>query len=121
MTTDLLNQLSAVIATAETNRLDAERWHHLITLLGDLGYGPRITPAQIAELVPNIHGLQELSAATQEVVPAQPAGSKMPRRKLTPEDERVVRARSENGCHPEQIAQDLGLTLRAVTKFLDHA
>jgi hypothetical protein len=119
MTADLLSQLTAVIATAETNRIDAERWYHLITLLGDLGYGPRITPEQIAELVPNIHGLQELSAATQEVVPAPPAGSKMPRRKLTVEDERVIEARTDAGIAPEQIASDLGLSLKAVVAYLE--
>jgi DNA-binding NarL/FixJ family response regulator len=119
MTTELLSQLTAVIATAETNRVDAERWYRLITLLGDLGYGPRITPEQIAELVPNIHGLQELSATTQEVVPAQPAGSKMPRRKLTSEDERVITARSDAGCPAAQIAEDLGIAQKIVRDFLD--
>ena len=49
----------------------------------EAGYGPRITPAQIVSLMPNVHGINEILAATQEVVPAQPAGSKMPRRKLT--------------------------------------
>ena len=117
MTVDLLAQLQAVISTAETNRIDAERWYHLITLLGDLGYGPRITPEQIAELVPNLHDLRKLSAATQEVAPAQPAGSKMPRRKLTAEDERVITARFTAGCPAGQIAEDLGIAQKSIRDF----
>jgi hypothetical protein len=121
MTTDLLTQLNTLITNAESNQADAERWHHLITLLGALGYGPRITPDQIAELVPNIHGLQELSAATQETVPTQPAGSKMSRRKLTVDDKRALTTWKRAGGKPERIAKDLGISLSAVEKFFDAA
>lgn len=64
---DLLSQLIAVLVTAETNRVDAERWHHLIDLLGALGYGSRITPGQIASLVPDTYDINEIIAATREV------------------------------------------------------
>jgi len=118
---DLLNQLQAVIETAETNRIDAERWHNLVTMLGDLGYGPRIEPAQIAELVPNLRGLQELASSTQEVGPAS-AGPKMPRRKLTLADEHNIMALESKGWSPEQIADDLGLAKSAVRQYIaDHA
>lgn len=118
MTADLLNQLTAVIETAEINRVDAARWQNLLDLLSKLGYGPRVMPEQIAELVPNIRGLQELATATQEVVPA-PAGSKFPRRKLTPEDEPVISDRFRNGLSAEQIADDLGIAQRSVVTFID--
>lgn len=42
MTADLLNQLTAVIETAEINRVDAARWQNLLDLLSKLGYGPRV-------------------------------------------------------------------------------
>ena len=50
----------------------------------EAGYGPRITPSQIVDLVPNVHLMNEFVAATQETVPTQTAGSKMPRRDIVP-------------------------------------
>ena len=98
MSTELLAQLNALIADAERSAVEAELWRETRRLMLEAGYGPRITPAQIVSLVPNIHGINEILAATQEVV-AAPAGSKMPRRKLTVEDERVIMARS-SARHP---------------------
>jgi hypothetical protein len=118
MSTELLAQLNALIAGAEASAGEAELWRETRRLMIEAGYGPRITPAQIVALVPNVHGINEILAATQEVVPAS-AGSKFPRRKLTVEDEREIRSQSDDGRHPEQIAADLGVSCKAVVAFLE--
>lgn len=119
MQTELLSQLNALIADAEANQVEAELWRETRRLMVEAGYGPRISPAQIVDLVPNVHGINEILAATQEVVPAQTAGSKMPRRKLTVEDERVILARTAQDCPPEQIAKYLNLAPSVVARFID--
>lgn len=118
-TSDLIAQIQSLAAEHDTLQADAAQWRALLALTAELGYGPRLTPAQIAELLPNVHGIQEIIAASQEVVPAPSAGSKMPRRKLTLEDERVITARSRAGSHPERIAADLGISLKAVVAYLE--
>lgn len=118
MSTELLAQLNALIANAEANQADADKWHALLGMLSGMGYGPRIMPQQIADLVPNVHGINEIAGYSQEVVPA-PAGSKFPRRKLTQEDERIITDRSLAGSHPEQIADDLGVARKSVIAFLE--
>jgi hypothetical protein len=118
MTTELLTQLQSLIADAERNALHAALWQETVRLCQEIGYGPRITPTQIVEMLPNLHGINEILAATQEVLPAA-AGSKMPRRKLTLEDERVITARSDAGCAPAQIAEDLGIAQKIVRDFID--
>lgn len=119
MNTQLLTQLNSLIADAEANQGDADLWRETRRLMIEIGYGPRITPAQIVSLVPNAHGINEILAATQEVAPTSSTGPKMPRRKLTAEDERVILARSLAGIHPDQIADDLGIARRAVVAYLD--
>ena len=119
MTTDLLSQLNALIADAEANQVDAELWRETRRLMMEAGYGPRILPAQIFDLVPNVHLMNEFVAATQEVVPASTTGTKMPRRKLTLEDERVITARAASGCPAAQIAEDLGIAPKVVRNLLD--
>jgi DNA-binding NarL/FixJ family response regulator len=119
MSTELLTQLQSLIAGAEANAGEAELWRETRRLMIEAGYGRAITPAQIVSLVPNVHGINEILAATQEVAPPQPAGSKMPRRKLTLDDELVIRARSENGAQPKQIAQALGVSLKAVVAYIE--
>jgi hypothetical protein len=118
MSTELLTQLNALIADAERSAADAELWRETRRLMALAGYGPRITPAQIVALVPNVHGINEIVAATQEVV-AAPAGPKMPRRKLTPDDELVITNRFHAGSPPAQIAADLGIARKVVEQFLD--
>lgn len=119
MSAELLTQLNALIANAEANQVDAELWRETRRLMLEAGYGPRITPAQIVSLVPNVHGINEILAATQEAAPTQPAGSKMPRRKLTLEDERVIKTRCAAGERPEVIADDLGIARRVVSNYID--
>ena len=118
MSTELLAQLNALITSAEASAGEAELWRETRRLMINAGYGPRISPAQIVSLVPNVHGINEILAATQEVIPAQ-AGSKFPCRKLTREDEQVITARSENGIHPDKIADELGVARKSVIAFLE--
>jgi hypothetical protein len=119
MSTELLAQLNALIANAEANQVEAELWRETRRLMQEAGYGPRITPAQIVALVPNVHGINEILAATQEVVPA-PAGSKFPRRKLTPDDKRTIRLLHGQNFSAEQIADELGIACKVVVAFLEH-
>lgn len=118
MSTELLSQLQSLIADAERSAVDAELWQETRRLMIEAGYGPRITPAQIVALVPNVHGIHEILAATQEVV-AAPAGFKMPRRKLTTDDELVITNRYAAGSPPAEIAADLGLARKVVEQYLD--
>jgi hypothetical protein len=119
MSTELLAQFNALIAGAEASAAEAELWRETRALMIEAGYGPRITPAQIVALVPNVHGINEIVAATQEVVPAS-AGSKFPRRKLTPDDERTIRLLAGQDYSAERIAAELGLALKVVVTFLEH-
>ena len=118
MSTELLAQLNTLIANAEANQADADKWRALLGMLSGMGYGPRITPQQIADLLPNVHGINEIAGYSQEVVPAQ-AGSKFPRRKLTPDDERTIRILAGQNCTAEQIATELGVAHKSVVAFLE--
>lgn len=115
---DLLAQLNRVITEAEANNTKAALWEETKRLMGEAGYGPNITPAQIVSLVPNIHGINEIIEASKEVGPAD-AGPKMPRRKLTPDDEREIADRSATGQSAEQIADQLGLARKSVVAYLE--
>lgn len=117
-TSDLIAQIQNLAAEHDALQADAACWRQLQVLTAQLGYGPRITPALIAEMLPNVNDFQNLIAATQEVAP-KPFGAKFPRRKLTAEDERHITARAEAGLAPEQIASDLGLSLKSVVAFLE--
>lgn len=119
-TADLIAQIQNLAAEHDALQADAEQWRALQALTAQLGYGPRLTPAQIADLLPNVHGMQKIIAASQEVAPA-PTGAKFPRRKLTAEDERVITARTAAGVDPETIASDLGLALKVVVAFSERA
>ena len=106
MSTELLAQLNALIAGAEANAGRSR------TVAGDPPPDDRggLRPAHHARrrsssLVPNVHGINEILAATQEVVPAS-AGSKFPRRKLTPDDERTIRLLAGQNFAAEQIAAE---------------
>lgn len=119
MSTELLAQLNALIAGAEANQVEAELWRETRRLMSEAGYGPRITPAQIVSLVPNVQGINEILAATQEVVPAQPAGSKMPRRKIMPDDERTIRLLAGQNFSAEHIAGTLGIARKVMVAYLE--
>ena len=41
MSTELLAQLNALIANAETNQIEAELWRETRRLMIEVGYGPR--------------------------------------------------------------------------------
>jgi hypothetical protein len=116
---DLLAQIQQLATEHDALAAAAANWQDLLALTSELGYGPRLTPAQIAELLPNVHGFRELIAATQEVGPAQSAGAKFPRRKLTPEDERTIMAWRRAGGELEQVAKDRNLSLKAVVAFVE--
>jgi hypothetical protein len=118
MNTDLLSQLNTLIAEAEQKSADAELWRETRRLMAEAGYGPRITPAQIVALVPNVHGINEILAATQEVGPAS-AGPQMPRRKLTADDELEITNRNAAGQSPQEIADAIGVTRKVVVAWLD--
>lgn len=50
---DLLGQLEELIRSAEESQADADKWRELVVRLVEQGYGPRITPEQVASLAPN--------------------------------------------------------------------
>lgn len=121
---DLLAQLTATIEEAERNRVDAEKWRQLLYQLQQLGYGPRITPVQVAEIIGYLIEVNrrtaDLQANTQEQVAADhTAGCKMLRRKLRPGDEAAIEVYIKQGIKPDEIARQLGLTSSAVGKYFD--
>lgn len=50
-TAELLAQLNQMIAEHEAIAAESQLWHDLIGRLDELGYGPAITPEQIANLI----------------------------------------------------------------------
>lgn len=59
---DLLTQLNDLIRSAEANQAAADNWRNLVAMLADLGFGPRITPQQIVDVIPNIVILASIAA-----------------------------------------------------------
>lgn len=118
---ELLNQLQATLAEAEANNADAQKWRELVGLLGQLGYGPRISPDGVAEIVGILtevaRVLQQRLADSQEApLPAAPK-RRQPRRNLTEDDESQIHTFQRMGFTSAQIAEDLGVAKSSVEKF----
>jgi hypothetical protein len=89
---DLLAQLGDLINATQTVSADAEKWRLLLRLLSERGYGPRISPVSIANLVPSATYAAELVAASQEVPPpAAPKSGTGKRRIITDADREIIR------------------------------
>lgn len=118
---ELLTQLEAVINGAAADRNDAVRWQLLVKLLTERGYGPRIGPAEIADLVPDVRKILALVETTREVAPApeEPKSGHYPRRKLTAEDEQQIEAGRRQGFDAGQLAVDLGVAKASVARYLN--
>lgn len=117
---DLLTQLNTLIANAEANQEAADNWRNLVAELRAVGYGPRITPGQIASLVPAPMAIDAIIAATQEVRTPEATKSNMPRRKLSEDDKQWIDQAVAAGNSPKQIASQFGLSLAAVNAYLNH-
>jgi hypothetical protein len=114
---DLLAQLNKLIAEAERNEADANNWRTLLGLIGECGYGPRISPRQIVDLLPNVLMLAEVAASTQEVAAREATKSGMARRKITDDDRVRIDQLLGQGRDPAQIADELGLARSAVKSY----
>lgn len=115
---DLIRQLEELVAAAERNRQAAEKWHELVNGLRAVGYGPRISPEQIISLVPAPLAIDAVVAASQEAPAPGASKSAMPRRKLAGEDfQRIAELQIDHT--PQQIAAELGVTVRAINEYLD--
>lgn len=115
---DLMTQLQVLIDNAEASQTDAAKWRELIYLLGELGYGPRITPQQIVALVPDPENIRRLVSDTQEVGPSPADASKMARRKLTADDRTAIHQLAAQDYTAANIAAALGIARTAVEKEL---
>jgi hypothetical protein len=120
---ELLRQLYELIAAAEVDRGDAERWRTLVALLVERGYGPRIGPEDIAGLTPDVPAIMAVVVATQEVAaaPEESKSGKRPgmRRLLTADDESFIEAGRRQGFDATQMAAERGVTRSSVQKYLD--
>lgn len=121
---NLVEQLNALIVEAEASRAAADNWHQLVVLLTERGYGPRITPAQVASVCSNVNDLVALVAETQEAAPAAEATKRSGayRKRLTPADERRISELAlQPGISNQQIAAEIGVTRKVVDEFLSQA
>jgi len=118
VSSELLSQITALVADAETSRADATRWHDLIGYLMLAGYGPRLTPEMIAALVPEPKGIMEVVVASQEVEPMPPASQKMGRRKLNAADREAIHLAAQKYDSTSDIAFTLGIARAIVEKEL---
>jgi hypothetical protein len=118
MSSELLSQITALVADAEASRADATKWHDLIGYLMLAGYGPRLTPEIIAALVPEPKGIMEIVVASQEVEPMPPASPKMARRKLDAADRAAIRDLAAKNYTPVAIANKLGIARSVVEQEL---
>jgi hypothetical protein len=118
--TDLLGQLTALIADVETIRADAEKWRLLLRLLAERGgYGPLISPASIANLVPSATYVAEIVAASQEVpVPAAAPKSGSKRTVITDDIREDVAHLAAQGLKLAEIHQRTGISESAISRIL---
>lgn len=116
---DLLTQLNDLIKSAEANQVSADNWRNLVALLADLGYGPRITPQQIVDVMPNITILASIAADTQEAPAPESRKSNMRRRRITQDDQQIIDNLAEDGNTAREIAEHLGLAVRSVRQSLN--
>jgi hypothetical protein len=117
---DLLSQITALIADVDTIRADAENWRRLLRLLGNLGYGPRITPEAIADLIPNAAGIAAIAAASQETPPAAAPKSNGTgkRRIITDHDREIIRRAHADGLNVQAISNDFGYSKSTIERAL---
>lgn len=117
---ELLNQLQATLAEAEANNADAQKWRELVAALARLGFNSRIGPQDVIKLIEMVRqmgiALQEALGGSEGVPPQAPP-KRMPRRKLTEEDESQIRSSRRQGFTAAQIAEDLGVAKSSVEKF----
>ena len=118
---DLLSQLSELIAATETASVATNKWGEMLQLLQPMGYGPRITPRQIASLVSDARDVAE-SATTSQEVPAPTAAPKSTgpgkRRIILEDDKAAIRHAHTSGDSHEAISRQLGYSKSAIESFL---
>ena len=116
--TDLLGQLTALIADVETIRVDAEKWRLLVSLCSHLGYGPRIDPENIAALLPNARRIADIVAASQEAPPPAAPKSGAKRTVITDDIRQNVADLAAQGLKLAEIRQRTGISESAISRIL---
>lgn len=117
---DLLAQLTALIASVETDQTDAEHWRAFQRSVVELGYGPRITIDQIIALLPDPLHIASIVAHSQEETPSPSATPKSgrPRAQVTDDLRRQVHDLRQAGVKNTAICDQLGIAKSTVTRIL---
>jgi hypothetical protein len=117
---DLLAQLGELINATQTVSVDAEKWRLLLRLLNQIGYGPRITPETIADLMPSAICILDAAAASQEAPPPAAPKSNGKRRIITDEDREIIRsAHREDDLSAREIMAKYGNSASTVARVLE--
>ena len=117
---DLLAQLGELINATQTVSADAGKWRLLLSLLGHLGYGPRIEPETIAALLPNARRIADAVTASQEVPPpaAPKSANGTGRRKITEDDKQLIQhAYQDDGISIRGIMEKYGYSKSTVERY----
>ena len=116
--TELLTQLSAIIADVETLRADAEQWRTLRRILSEMGYGPRLEPATVASLLPHPQVIAGIVADSQEAPASAAPKSNRGRRIITDEDRAIICRVHSAGLGIRDIMREYGYSKSTIERAL---
>jgi hypothetical protein len=119
---DLLAQIGDLITATQTVSADAEKWRELLRKLRDVGYGPQLSPDQIAYLIPSARYVAEIAAASQEVPAAsaapKSAAGKRKRRIITDHDREIIHRAHADGINVQAICVEFGYSKSTIERTL---
>jgi uncharacterized membrane protein len=123
---DLLAQLGDLITATQSAVHAANQWGELLQLLVSMGYGPLITPRQIASLLSDARDVAEVVSASQEVPVATAApksnGTGKRRGSITESDREIIRhAYNADGLSVEALARNLGYSKSTINRVIHRA
>lgn len=120
---EVLAQLTELLADVELVRADADKWRQFVALAETRGYGPRLTPGLTAALLPDGNQVAAVVADSRGEVGGAPASKsgengKVKRRIITDDDRRAIRNAAAEGLKVGEIVERLGYSQSTVTRTL---
>lgn len=117
---EVLAQLTELLADVELVRADADNWRTFVGLAGQRGYGPRLAPGLAAALLPDGNQVAAVVAESRGEVGGAPASKSggTGRRKITDVDQAAIRSYYADGLRKSDIAAQYGYSKSTVERVL---